>query len=51
MNEAKKNFAPEEEGVRTIVREPEMSSDSPSREKIDVRKMIVYSEILKPKFQ
>ncbi len=51
MKDEQKTFAPEMEGIRSIEREQKNFSD-PGREaeKIDLKKMIIYSELLKPKF-
>lgn len=45
-------FAPEMEGQSDIVREQKnsLNSSEKSKEKIDLKKLIIYSEILKPKF-
>ncbi|MCQ2173951.1 MAG: hypothetical protein MJY61_02320 [Bacteroidales bacterium] len=51
MKTEQKDFAPEMEGQRSILREQKKSFDSGERKnRIDLKKMIVYSEILKPKF-
>lgn len=51
MLDGHNKFAPEMEGTKAIVREQKKSFDSERHsEKIDLRKMIVYSELLKPKF-
>lgn len=52
MIDEQKKFAPDMEGQRAILREQKSSFDSDSCEKrrIDGRKMIIYSELLKPKF-
>lgn len=51
MKIEQKDFAPDMEGQRAILREQKNSFDSERRsERIDARKMIVYAELLKPKF-
>lgn len=51
MKDEQRTFAPEMEGTRSIRREQKNFSDSTGKsEKIDVKKMIIYSELLKPKF-
>lgn len=51
MIDKQEMFAPEMEGTKAIVREQKKSFDSERHsEKIDLRKMIIYSELLKPKF-
>ncbi len=51
MKNEQKGFAPEMEGTKAIEREQKKFSNRESRgEKIDLKKMIVYSELLKPKF-
>lgn len=51
MKTEQKNFAPEMEGQRSIEREQKKSFDSKhNKSRIDLKKMIVYSELLKPRF-
>ncbi|MCQ2169938.1 MAG: hypothetical protein MJY48_00050 [Bacteroidales bacterium] len=51
MKNEQTTFAPEMEGTRAIKREQKNFSGAESGpEKIDLKKMIIYSELLKPKF-
>lgn len=51
MKDEQKVFAPEMEGTKSIEREQKkFSNREKPEEKIDLKKMIVYSELLKPKF-
>lgn len=51
MNAEDFTFTPESEGRRAVERESlDKSASLPEEEELDVRKMIIYSEILKPKF-
>ena len=51
MKAEQKKFAPEVEGQRAIIREQKKSYDSERHsDRIDLTKMIIYSELLKPKF-
>ena len=51
MKKEQKGLAPEMEGTKAIEREQKKFSNRENREeKIDLKKMIIYSELLKPKF-
>lgn len=51
MKDEQRTFAPEMEGTHSIKRGQKNFSDSTGKsEKIDLKKMIIYSELLKPKF-
>lgn len=51
MKNEQKVFAPGMEGLKSIEREQKKFSNREEQgDKIDLKKMIIYSELLKPKF-
>lgn len=49
MKNQQKNRIPEE-GVRAVKTKRQEIADNGAKEKIDLKKLIIYSEIMRPKF-